>query len=91
MSDYDYYDAVLGLIPVSMAVITGGLLLAGLATTTAVPIGAGTAALVVGHALFVNGPTSAQTPAPVSTAPSSSGPGVTETGATPGMAPAQAD
>lgn len=90
MSDYDYYDAVLGLIPVSMAVITGSLLLAGLATTTAVPIGAGTAALVVGHALFVNGPTSAQTPAPVSTAPSS-GSGVTETGATPGMAPAQAD
>jgi hypothetical protein len=91
MIDYDYYDVVLGLIPLSMAVISGGLLLAGLATTTAVPIGAGTAALVVGHALFVNGPTTAGTPTPVSTGASSPAPGVTEGGATPGAAPAGAD
>jgi hypothetical protein len=74
MSGYEYYDVVLGLIPLSMALVTGSLLAGGFATTTAVPIGAGIAALIVGHALFVNGPTTT-VPEPVQDAPASPGAG----------------
>lgn len=51
-----YYDYVLGLIPVALLGITLSLSLLGLPLTTAVPIGGGVSALLVGHALFVNGP-----------------------------------
>jgi hypothetical protein len=51
-----YYDLVLGLVPLTLLGLTGLLMLAGLGATTAVPLGAGAAGLVVGHALFVNGP-----------------------------------
>jgi hypothetical protein len=53
----NYYDLVLGLIPFSLLAVTGTLSVVGLPPTSAVPLGAAVAALVVGHALFVNGPT----------------------------------
>ena len=51
-----YYDYVLGLIPLTLLGLTGLLVLTGIGLTTAVPLGAGVSGLVVGHALFVNGP-----------------------------------
>lgn len=53
-----YYDYVLGLIPLALFGLTGTLYVAGLGVTQAVPIAAGVAAGIVGHALFVNGPVS---------------------------------
>jgi hypothetical protein len=55
-----YYDVVLGLIPFSLAVITGGLMLAGLQLTTAVPLASLVAVGLVGHAMFVNAPVDAR-------------------------------
>ncbi|MFB6267165.1 MAG: hypothetical protein ABEI31_05865 [Halodesulfurarchaeum sp.] len=52
----EYYDLVLGLIPVVLLGFGGGLQFAGLAQTTAITVGGLVAVGVVGHALFVNGP-----------------------------------
>ena len=57
-----YYDIVLGLIPLSLAGITGVLVLAGFNVTTAVPLAASVAVALVGHALFVRSPTDAPAP-----------------------------
>lgn len=54
----DYYDLVLGLIPLALLGIGGGLHVAGLATTTALTVGGLVAVGLVAHALFVNGPVS---------------------------------
>lgn len=51
-----YYDIVLGLIPLAMAGITGGLMLAGFALTTALPMASVVAVGLIGHAMFVNAP-----------------------------------
>ncbi len=51
-----YYDYVLGVIPLVLIGLTGGLSLAGLELTAALPAGAGVAAVIIGHALFVNMP-----------------------------------
>jgi hypothetical protein len=51
-----YYDYVLGLVPLTLLGLTGLFVLVGLELTTAVPLGASVSGLVVGHALFVNGP-----------------------------------
>jgi len=51
-----YYDLVLGVIPLALFGITGGLYLSGIALTSAVPAGAGVAAAVIGHAMFVRRP-----------------------------------
>jgi hypothetical protein len=51
-----YYDYVLGLIPGALVGITALLDAAGVDPLVAMPVGAAVAALVVGHALFVNGP-----------------------------------
>ncbi|WP_396612345.1 hypothetical protein ACH9L7_03440 [Haloferax sp. S1W] len=53
-----YYDYILGLIPLALVGITGSLVVVGMQLTTAVPMAAGVAALLTGHALFVNGPSS---------------------------------
>lgn len=53
-----YYDYVLGLIPLALLGITALLSIVGVPLTMAVPVGASVACLVVGHALFVNGPVS---------------------------------
>ncbi|WP_290819201.1 hypothetical protein [Halovivax sp.] len=51
-----YYDLVLGLIPVSLVGVAAALVVVGLPTTTAVPVGALVASLLIGHAMFVNAP-----------------------------------
>lgn len=51
-----YYDYVLGLIPGSLVGITALLVVAGVDLLVAMPVGAAVAALVVGHALFINCP-----------------------------------
>ncbi|RBI61826.1 hypothetical protein DMJ13_14170 [halophilic archaeon] len=51
-----YYDFILGLIPLALVSVTAALNVVGVALSTAVPLGAGVSVLLVGHALFVNGP-----------------------------------
>lgn len=55
----DYYDVVLGSIPVVFAGITGGFLTIGFELTVATPLAALGAITLIGHAMFVNGPTDA--------------------------------
>jgi hypothetical protein len=52
----DYYDYVLGFVPLALVGITAVLRAAGVDLLIAVPVGAAAASLAVGHALFVNGP-----------------------------------
>lgn len=52
----NYYDFVLGFIPLALLGLGGGLHIAGLTLTTAVMIGGLVAVGMVGHALFVNAP-----------------------------------
>lgn len=52
----EYYDYVLGIIPLALLGITAALSIVGFPLTMAVPIGASVAGLVIGHALFINGP-----------------------------------
>ena len=53
----DYYDAILGLIPVVLAGVSGGLVTIGADLTMATPLAALGAITLIGHAMFVNGPT----------------------------------
>jgi len=53
----EYYDYVLGLIPVALVGVSGLLWLGGLGRTAAVSAGGLLAVALVGHALFVNAPT----------------------------------
>jgi len=71
-----YYDAVLGLIPVSLLGLGGLLSGVGLSFTVAVPIAAVVALGFVGHALFVNAPVGPGPDAETGAAPpdASSGP-----------------
>lgn len=55
----EYYDIVLGVIPISLVAITGSLMAAGLSLTVAVPLGSVVSVGVIGHAMFVNGPVDA--------------------------------
>jgi len=56
-----YYDVVLGLIPLALAGISGALLWAGLELTMAVSLASVVGLVLVGHAMFVNGPVSSDT------------------------------
>ena len=51
-----YYDLILGLIPLALIGVTGAVSAAGLSLAAAVPVGATVSVLLIGHALFVNGP-----------------------------------
>jgi hypothetical protein len=73
----DYYDYVLGVVPLSMVSVTALLAVVGVQIAIAVPVGAAASAAVIGHALFVNGPV-APTPAD---APARPGTGTAGTGA----------
>lgn len=55
----DYYDLVLGLIPLALVSITGALTLAGAALTVAVPVASAVAVGLMGHAMFVRAPVDA--------------------------------
>ena len=52
----DYYDYVLALIPGTLLGVAAVLSLFGLPLETALSFGGALSALVVGHAVFVNGP-----------------------------------
>ncbi|MFB6354361.1 MAG: hypothetical protein ABEJ92_09775 [Halobacteriales archaeon] len=52
-----YYDFVLAFIPLTLLGVPGMLTGVGLDLTIAVPLGATVAAALIGHAMFVNGPT----------------------------------
>jgi len=52
-----YYDLVLGLIPLALAGITGSLVVAGMALTTAIPLASLVSVFLIGHAMFVRTPT----------------------------------
>ena len=70
-----YYDYVLGLIPAGLIGVTAFLNLVGLSLTAAVPVGAGVALALMGHAMFVRAPLEgADGTATGSTPPSGSGP-----------------
>jgi hypothetical protein len=56
-----YYDYVLVLIPLAMLSIVGLLTTLGWSLLIATPAGAAASTLVIGHALFVNGPVDAPT------------------------------
>ncbi|HET7324320.1 MAG TPA: hypothetical protein VFJ06_08315 [Halococcus sp.] len=58
----DYYDIVLGLIPVTLGGIVAALTIAGIGLTVAVPIAALVAVGLIGHGMFVNAPTVASAP-----------------------------
>ena len=53
-----YYDVVLGLIPLALVGLGGGLQIVGVSQTTAILFGGIVAVALVGHALFVRGPVS---------------------------------
>ena len=53
-----YYDYVLGAIPLALFGLTGLLSVSGLSLTSAVPLAAAVAVLLIGHAMFVRGPVS---------------------------------
>lgn len=55
----DYYDIVLGLIPVSLAGLTGVLLAAGVSWSVSVPVASIATLGIIGHAMFVNAPVAA--------------------------------
>lgn len=69
-----YYDLVLGAIPSTLVGVSGGLHLAGVELVTAVPLAGLLAVAIMGHAMFINGPTEA---IPGDTPPQSSQPGAT--------------
>lgn len=64
-----YYDYVLGLIPAALFGVTIALYVFGIPLTSAVPVGGAVSALLVGHALFVNGPVDAPRDAPARSGP----------------------
>ncbi len=52
----EYYDVILGLIPLAFLGTVGGFSLSGFSITTAVTAAGLVGVTLVGHALFVNGP-----------------------------------
>jgi hypothetical protein len=55
----EYYDVVLGAIPLSLIGVSALLSVVGLSWTAAVPMGAVVSVGLIGHAMFVNGPVDA--------------------------------
>ena len=62
-----YYDLILGLIPLALGGITTVLVGFGLSLTAAVPLAAAVAVALIGHGLFVRAPGSAPTAQPDTT------------------------
>ena len=59
-----YYDVVLGLIPLTMLGVSGGLWAAGIALSVAVPLAGVVVIALIGHAMFVRTPGQATGPPP---------------------------
>ena len=51
-----YYDAILGLIPLTLVGIAGILTVVGFGLTTAIPLASLVAVGLIGHAMFVRAP-----------------------------------
>ena len=60
----NYYDIVLGMIPLALLGLTALLVAVGLDLTTAVPLAGGVSAGMIGHAMFVRTPTDVAADAP---------------------------
>ena len=60
----EYYDLVLGLIPLAFVAVTGLLVSGGIGLTTAVPLGTLVSLGLVVHGMFINGPVDAPAPSP---------------------------
>ncbi|NHN59489.1 MULTISPECIES: hypothetical protein [Halorussus] len=58
----NYYDLILGLIPLALLGLTAILTTVGVGLTTAVPLAGTVSVGMIGHAMFVRTPT--ETPAP---------------------------
>lgn len=52
----EYYDVVLGVIPLTLVAVSGGLVAAGMALSIAVPLAGFVVIALIGHALFVRTP-----------------------------------
>jgi len=59
----EYYDVVLGAIPIALISVSAVLSFAGLSLTLAIPLAATVSVGLIGHAMFVNGPVDAPAPA----------------------------
>ena len=59
-----YYDFVLGLIPLALGGITAALLAVGMSLTVAVPLAALVSVALIGHGMFVRTPGTAPVPQP---------------------------
>lgn len=64
----NYYDLVLGMIPLALLGLTALLVTVGLELTTAVPLAGGVSAAMIGHAMFVRAPTDPTADAPATAA-----------------------
>lgn len=58
----NYYDLVLAIIPICLCGLTIGLSAAGIPQAVSLFVGAGVAAGVMGHAMFVNAPVPTEPP-----------------------------
>ena len=59
-----YYDVVLGLIPLTLIGVSGGLVATGMALSVAVPLAGLVVIALIGHAMFVRTPSRDTAPAP---------------------------
>jgi hypothetical protein len=59
-----YYDVVLGLIPLTLVGVSGGLVATGMALSVAVPLAGLVVIALIGHAMFVRTPGQGSGPAP---------------------------
>ncbi|GGM73637.1 hypothetical protein J2752_002521 [Halarchaeum rubridurum] len=74
-----YYDHILGLIPLAFVAVAAIFTLTGYSTAVAIPAAGGVGVALVGHALFVRGPTDepAVPAATTTTAATTAGPATT--------------
>ena len=61
----NYYDLILGLIPLALLGLTGVLTFGGITLTTAVPIAATASVGLIGHAMFIRAPVDRPVPVPM--------------------------
>ncbi|HET7324071.1 MAG TPA: hypothetical protein VFJ06_07055 [Halococcus sp.] len=59
-----YYDLVLGLIPLALGGISAALVAVGMSLTVAVPLAALVSVALIGHGMFVRSPTAPAAPQP---------------------------
>lgn len=57
-----YYDLILGLIPLALGGITTVLVALGVSLTVAVPLAAAVSVALIGHGMFINSPVTESTP-----------------------------